>query len=169
MAERPTRTLVVFTSVDGNTRAVAQSIAQAVGADLAEVELAKPLPTGFMRYVTSGLSAFLKLKPPIQPLDVDPNAYDLLFVGTPVWAGNFAPALRTFFNEHPVSRKVAALFATCNEDGSHSLDDLSGALSGNKVLTKLALASKDGIGEIEIKRATEWAVTIYDKVRMGRV
>jgi len=169
MAERPTRTLVVFTSLDGNTRAVAQSIAEAVNADLAEVELVKPLPTGFMRFVVGGFSAVLKLKPAIQPLDVDPNAYDLIFVGTPVWANNFAPALRTFFQEHPVSGKVAALFATCKDDASRSLDDLSGTLSGNKVLTKLGLSNKEGMSETEIKRATEWAITIYDKVRMGRV
>ncbi|MCD6303039.1 MAG: NAD(P)H-dependent oxidoreductase [Anaerolineae bacterium] len=169
MAERPTRTLVIFTSLDGNTKAVAQAIAEAVGADLAEVQLVKPLPTGFMRYVVGGFNAILKRKLAIQPVDVDPSAYDLLFVGTPVWAGNYAPALRTFLQEHPVSGKLAALFATCKDSAGHSLNDLSGALSGNKILTKLALPSKEGISEADLKKATEWAMTIYDKVRRGKV
>ena len=71
MTDRPPRTLVVFASLGGNTRTVAQAIAETVGADSAEVHLAKPLPTGFMRYLVGGFTAFLKLKPAIQPVDVD--------------------------------------------------------------------------------------------------
>jgi len=169
MTDRPPKTLVVFTSLEGNTRTVAQAIAETVGADVAEVQLAKPLPTGFMRYVVGGFTAFLKLKPAIQPLDVDLNAYDLLFVGTPVWARNYVPALRTFFKAHPVSGKQVALFATCRQDATRSLEDLSGTLSGNRTLTKLALVAPDGIQEADVKKATEWAANIYDKVRRGRV
>jgi len=169
MADRPTRTLVMFTALDGNTRSVAQAIAKAVGADLVEVKLLKPLPTGFTRFIVGGFSAFLKLKPAIQPVDVDPSDYDLLFVGTPVWAGNYAPALRTFFRDHPVSGKLAALFATCKDGAGHSLEDLSGTLSGNKTLTKLSLACKEGVNEADIKKATDWASSIHDKVRRGRV
>jgi len=169
MTDRPPRTLVVFASLGGNTRTVAQAIAETVGADLAEVHLAKPLPTGFMRYVVGGFTAFLKLKPAIQPVDVDLDAYDLLMVGTPVWARNYVPALRTFFKTHPVSGKLVALFATCGEDATRSLEDLSGTLSGNKTLTKLGLVAPDGIQEADVKKATEWAASIYDKVRRGRV
>lgn len=169
MTDRPIRTLVVFTSLDGNTRSVAQAIAKAVGADLAEIQLAKPLPTGFMRYVLGGFLAFFKLRPAIQPVDVDPNAYDLLFVGTPVWAGNYAPALRTFFRDHPVSGKLTALFATCKDGAGHSLEDLSGTLGGNRTLTKLSLACKEGVNEADIQKATDWASSIHDKVRRGRV
>lgn len=49
-------------------------------------------------------------KPEIESLNKNPIEYDFLFIGTPVWAGSFAPVLRTLFDCMRFKDKKIALF-----------------------------------------------------------
>ena len=42
----------------------------------------------------------MKAMPELLPIEKNPQNYDILFIGTPVWASAYAPSLNTFFQSH---------------------------------------------------------------------
>ena len=104
--------LVVFYSLDGNTRLMAESVASATGADILELKPVKEITrNNFMKIFVGGKQAFTKAEPELLPFDLKPEDYDIIFFGTPVWAWTYSPALRTYFRDHkPVGKKVALFY-----------------------------------------------------------
>lgn len=143
------KTLIVYYSLTGNVKTIAESMASAAGADLLELKLKEGLkPTGGFKFLWGGKQVFMKEQPELQPIDKNPNDYDLIIIGTPVWAWTFAPALRTFFNKVKIENKKIALFC-CH-----------GGVKG-KVFERMkkALGNNHFIGEIDffepLKMGTE--------------
>lgn len=113
--KEPMKTAVVYFSLEGNTRYAAEKIAVRLGADLIRLIPAKEYPTGKVsKYFWGGKSASFGETPKLEPYRFDPDLYDLVILGTPVWAGTFAPPLRTFVRENKLTGKKAALFACCS-------------------------------------------------------
>ncbi|MCK5289167.1 MAG: flavodoxin, partial [Candidatus Omnitrophica bacterium] len=83
--------IVIFYSFEGNTKLIAESIAKTIGADLLELKPKSEMQSkGFMKYVWGGKAVMMKAKPELLPMDKDIKGYDILFIGTPVWAGTYA-------------------------------------------------------------------------------
>ncbi len=89
------KALVVYYSRTGNTRKVAEQIAMTLGSDIVEIIDLKNRK-GIFGFLTAGYSAYSRKLTEIKAPDADPSAYDLLVVGTPIWAGNITPAIRTY-------------------------------------------------------------------------
>jgi flavodoxin len=53
----------------------------------------------------------MKEKPVLYSFDKNPNDYDLIFIGTPVWAFSYAPAFNSFFDKIKIINKKIALFS----------------------------------------------------------
>lgn len=105
--------LLVYYSLDGNTDFVAQSIARETGADAVRLHQVKEPPEGFGRYLVGGREALSRHYVDIYSYrDLDPQDYDTIILGTPVWAGTYAPALRTYLKQHPFHDKGVYLFAS---------------------------------------------------------
>ena len=157
--------LVVFYSLDGNTRLMAQAIAETVGAKMLELKPEKEITrNNFMKIFAGGKQAILKAEPELFPFDVKPEEYDLIFFGTPVWAWTYAPALRTFFRYNkPVGKKVALFY--CHGGGpGNFLQKFSEAVEGNEILGSIDF--KDPVRNEKEKdsvRAAEWAKEILKK------
>ncbi len=130
--------LVIFYSFSGNTRLIAETIATATDADLLELKPKKEIPShGFMKYVAGGKAALTKASPELMPLDKNSNDYDVLFIGTPVWAWTYAPALRSFFAAHPIAGKKIALFC-CHGGGKGGIfTTMKDAVPGNQILGEI--------------------------------
>jgi len=111
------RILVVYYTFEGSTKLIAESIASAIDADILRLEVMKELKShGFGKYLWGGKQVVMKSKPALKPLEKNPDDYDILFIGTPVWAYNFSPALRTFFATVKLSGKKIAIFCSCGGD-----------------------------------------------------
>lgn len=152
------RVLVVFHSHEGNTRSLAENIADEIGADLEELVPEKVVPSGPMKYFWGGSQVMMGRKPPIQPLSSDIGSYDIIFIGTPVWAWTFTPPIGTFLKEHPFSGKKVALFASCEGGPGKTLEKMKEALKGNEFIGEewfFAPLKKDT--EATLKRARDWA------------
>jgi len=107
------KTAVIYYSMEGNTKYTAGKIAARLHADLIELIPVKEYPTGKVsKYFWAGKSATFGESPRLEPYGFDQNQYDLIILGTPIWAGTFAPPLRTFIRENKLSRKMLALFAS---------------------------------------------------------
>ena len=156
--------LVIFYSFTGNTKLIAENIAEAIDADILELKPKKEIKSeGFMKYFQAGKEVIMKSKPELLPLDKNPEDYDVLFVGTPVWARSCPPVLNSFLSAHPLSEKKIALFC-CHGGGK-------GNIFGKM---KEALKNNWMVGEIDfqeplkknrdnnIQKARKWAENIVN-------
>ncbi|RLF57222.1 MAG: flavodoxin [Thermoplasmata archaeon] len=127
--------LVVFYSYEGNTKFIAKTIAESIDADVLELKPVKEMNSkGFMKFIWGGQKVIMKQKPELNPFNFNPVDYDVLFIGTPVWAFTYTPALRTFFSKIKLENKKIAIFC-CHEGGmKKTLDKMKKALTGNTII-----------------------------------
>jgi len=158
--------LVVYYSFEGNTKLMAESIAQTVEADILELKLVKESESkGFMRYVWGGKEALMKKKPELLTFDKNPQDYDLLFIGTPVWAWSYAPALSTFFSEVKVAHKKIALFCCHGGGKGKTLKKMEAAITNNQIIGTIDFIDpKKKNREANIEKVKQWAKEIVSKV-----
>ena len=157
------KTLVIYYSFEGNTKLIAENIAKAVDAEILEIKPVEEIKTkGFMKFFWGGKQVMMNEKPELQPLDKNPNNYELIMIGTPVWAWGPAPPMKTFLEKYKFENKKIALFC-CHGGGKGKIFDKM----------KTALDEKNEfIGQIDfieplkkktrekIDKAVEWAKRI---------
>ena len=112
------KVLVLYYSTTGNTELIAQKIATTCEGELEEVKLENPNRyRGFLKYALGGFDVFRKLEPQILPLKKDPKAYDIIFIGTPMWNRGITPAIRTLLAKLQGLNKKIYFFYT--QKGNH--------------------------------------------------
>ena len=95
------KSAVVFYSLEGSTKRVAQAVAERLGADLIELTCENPYPTeGRARLLRGSKDAMTGAKPALKPYAFDAAAYDLVVVAGPLWCGKMAAPLNTFKRDH---------------------------------------------------------------------
>lgn len=158
------RILVIYYSYEGNTKFVAQTIASTVKADLLELKPEKEINAkGFMKYIWGGRQVLMKARPVLKELDKDLVDYDLLFIGTPVWAWSYAPPLNTFFHSANFQGKKIALFCCHGGSKGKTLEKMASRLRENEIIAipdffeplkkdKTSVASK----------VAQWALEVVD-------
>jgi flavodoxin len=106
--------LVIYYSRTGNTKFVAEKIAETLGAELKEL-IDKKNRKGFWGYLRAGRDSIMKVKTEIEELNIDLDKYELVFLGCPVWVANVPPAIRTYLDRTDLVDKKLVLF--CTQDG----------------------------------------------------
>lgn len=104
---------IIYHSHTGVTRSLAKKIKTACGAVLIEV---MPKPTyNFLSLYTIGMYHAIKdQQDPIEQKKIDVGGYDLLILGTPVWAGKPTPAMNSAISAlKGYEGKKAIIVATC--------------------------------------------------------
>jgi len=135
------RALAVYYSRTGVTKTVAEAIAQRLGADVEELIDTKSRK-GPLGFVIAGKDAVRKKLTRIEPVKKTPADYDLVVIGTPVWAGTMASAVRTYLSHRGSEMKKVALF--CTQGGKspgHTLEDMQ-ELCGKPPVETLSLRTK---------------------------
>ena len=154
--------LVIFYSFEGNTKFISENIAEEVGADILELKPVKEITRNkVMKFVVGGKQAMSKAEPEIESFEIDPNEYDLIFIGTPVWAWTFAPALRTFFSNIKIENKNIGLFCCHGGGPGKVFEKMEEKLEGNSILGKIDF--KDPLKhdkENDAQEAKKWAKEI---------
>ncbi len=105
------KALVVWFSRTGTTRKVARTIVERTGWDAEELveDRSRRGPLGWLRSVYDakrGVPARLR------PATKDVAAYDLVVVGTPIWAGRVSSPIATYLRAHAAALPRVALFVT---------------------------------------------------------
>ena len=103
--------LVIYYSRTGKTRAAAQFIGETLGCDILEIKDLKDR-SGISGFFSGSGDARKKVFTEISPDQFDLSNYDLIFIGAPVWASQFPPAILTFFDIADFTHKNVILFAT---------------------------------------------------------
>jgi flavodoxin len=90
------KSLVVYYSLTGKTRLVAQTIAEDLSATLVEITEVKPRRLGTFIYLIGGFGAMTNRGSNINPMDVELKQYERIFIGSPIWASRPVPAVNSF-------------------------------------------------------------------------
>jgi flavodoxin len=155
------KTLVLYYSYEGTTATIAAAIAEHLGADQERLSVInEPKKNGFGKFVWGGSQVFMKRLPKIEPLKHDPSAYDLLILGTPVWAGNYAPAIRTLFHTFRFSGKKTAFFYTDLGGPGRVEENMEKELSKSTIVGRLHLSRASRDIEKSIAAAKSWSNTL---------
>ena len=102
--------LVVYYSKTGNTKKVAQDLAKELKADIDEIIDLKDR-NGIKGWLLGGRDATKSCLTEIKT-NKDPSKYDLVIIGTPIWAWNSTPAVRTYITNFKNRFKKVVIFAT---------------------------------------------------------
>lgn len=109
--------LIVDYSWTGMTRRVALDMARKLGAEHAAIRDARPR-RGLSGRIRSALEAVFRCHPAIVYDGPDPAAFDLVIVGTPVWASRMASPVRTFLRDYGARIRKPAVFCTYAGSGA---------------------------------------------------
>ena len=116
-----TKTLVLYYSQTGATKAVAEALQSQLGADIASIEAVEPYDTDYAATVARWCQEReAGVKVAIQPLAVNLDRYDTIFLGFPVWGGTVASPVETFLADNSLAGKTVVTFATFGSGGLDS-------------------------------------------------
>ncbi len=134
--EEAPKMLVLYYSQTGNTKAVAEEIANKLGADIEEITMEDPYDPDFQATIDRCMKEREQdILPTIHPVKADLANYDVIFLGYPVWFGTYAPPVITFLNGADLSGKKIVPFCTFGSGGlESSVKDLVAAEPNAEVI-----------------------------------
>jgi len=135
------KVLVVFYSRTGTTREVARVLAQNIDCDVEEI-VDKTNRNGLIGFIKSGFAALRGLSTQIENTKYDASSYDILIIGTPVWAGHVSCAVRAYLEENARNLKKVAFFSTASGDTDDKVFIDMEKLCAKKPLSVLRINSK---------------------------
>ena len=158
--------LIVYYSLTGNTKYIAECIKEAVDADIQPIKPIKEIdPKGTMKFLWGGMQALMKNNPNLFPIEKEPKDYDLIFLGTPVWAWTFSPPIRAFIEQYDLSGKKIAIWCCSGGGPGKTLEKLKRAIKNAQILGEIdfvePLTNKKEIAQQQVK---SWAKEITNKL-----
>jgi flavodoxin len=139
------KTLVIYYTRSGNTRKAAEEIAAALGADIELLRdgVNRGGPIGFIK---SGREARSGATVDLKPLEHDPSTYDLVVVGTPVWARMVSSPVKTFLRTVPTGSAKLAWFCTVGASSESFKDNCFTTMTeaaGRNPMAMIGLSSRE--------------------------
>lgn len=145
--DRPTteagKTLIVYFSWSGNTRAVANTIQELTGCDIVEIEVEEPYSSVYNE-VTARARQELDndIRPTLVTQVKNIDEYDTLIVGTPIWSSRLAPPVKSFLAMYDLTGKKIAPFCTHGGSGTaQSVNNIRSVCPDSEILQSLAISS----------------------------
>ncbi|MBN1494091.1 MAG: NAD(P)H-dependent oxidoreductase [Candidatus Omnitrophica bacterium] len=129
------KALVLYFSLTGNTKFISHIIRDAIGADEARI--------------------------PLQGEGVQFENYDVIFIGTPVWAFGVPRPLQRFLEKTTISQKRIAIFCSFSFIQGIVFSGLRGLLKGNTIVGQRAFREPRRYkSKYQAAIAREWAQAI---------
>lgn len=113
------KTLIVYYSFEGNTEFIAKELQRVTDADLCALKPEAEIKShGFTKYFWGGMRVMMKKEPELINVVPSMDDYDLIILGSPVWAFTYSPAMRTFLKKYgaQLQRKKVACYC-CHKGG----------------------------------------------------
>lgn len=141
--------LVVYFSATGNTRSVAEALADMRGAELYEIVPEQPYTNEDLDYSNDSCRANTEqnddsARPAISGSIGNIDQYDTIFVGFPIWWGTMPRIMYTFFEAYDMSGKTIAPFCTSGGSGiSSAVGEITGLEPSATVTEGLQIGSSN--------------------------
>ena len=100
----------------GNTKIMAEMIAEKTGSDTFEIVPSKDYPKTYKECTDVAKDEQKKNARPAYKGDVDTSAYDTIYIGYPIWWGDMPMLVYTFLEKHDLNEKTIIPF--CTHEGS---------------------------------------------------
>lgn len=128
------KTAVIYYSLRGNTRRIAELAAEACAADIAEIEPIVPYAGEYMEIVDQGkMEVDEGICPEIKPVSINIGEYDCIIIGSPTWWYTIAPVVQTFVKSQNWNGKTVIPFTTNGGWPGSALKDLEKECRGAAV------------------------------------
>ena len=117
------RSIVVYFSCTGNTKAVAEEVAAQTGSELHEIVPEEPYTEEDLNYNNDNCRANIEMndpesRPAISNTIENFSEYDTIYIGYPIWWGSLPRIMNTFLDTYDFSGKTIVPFCT---SGSSSI------------------------------------------------
>lgn len=151
--------LVAYFSATGTTAKVAEMLADAIGANLYEIEPVVPYTQAGLNWMDQNSRSSKEMSDKaFRPAIIDKDAhiadYDVIFVGFPIWWYVAPTIINTFLEKYDFSGKKIVLFATSGGSGfGRTVEELKGSVSESAELIEGGILN----GAQTYQGLTEWA------------
>ena len=161
------KVLVVYYSLTGNTKMIAEAIAESIDSEILELKPVKELKAeSGSKYFWGGYQATMKIKPKLKPIEINPLDYDLIILGTPVWAWTYSPPIHSFLSKFDLAGKNVALWTCSQGDGIKAMNKLKKALKNANTLGEIRFKEpKQHNPELSKEEAIKWAEEILQRIK----
>ncbi|WP_296881461.1 flavodoxin [uncultured Methanobrevibacter sp.] len=113
------KSLVTYYSRSNITKKLAEKIAGKTNSDIEEI-ISNVKYEGKIGYARAGKDAMTEKIIDIKSLKFDPAEYDMVYIGTPVWAGKAASPVITYLKMNEGKFTNVKFFATAGSSGFES-------------------------------------------------
>ena len=150
------RKLVAYFSASGVTAKVAESFAEAIGADIYEIEPETPYTKADLDWTNKQSRSSIEMndpasRPAIAGLRDNMDDYDTLFVGFPIWWYIAPTIINTFLESYDLTGKTIIPFATSGGSGMGKTNEkLLPSCAGAKLLEGKVF--KSNVSKAEMNR-----------------
>lgn len=169
------KTLIVYLTRTGNTKAIAEIIQKHIGGELIAIELETPYPKNYQETVQQvskeNETGYL---PPLKTKIENIEKYDVVFVGFPTWGMQMPPPMKSFLHQYNLSGKTVIPFNTNAGYGvGNSFETVKELCPNSKVLEGFEMkagAERDGqflvIKDTKAKEAEKAVKTWLEKLNL---
>lgn len=155
--------LVAYYSLTGKTEKTATAIANASGGTLYKIQVDKQYPDDKKeRRKILEQEIENNYLPPLAPTDINPENYDIIFIGSPVWANHISQPIKSFLAKYNLTDKNVIPFVTHSGGGrGQSFDDVA-ALCKNCIVDMDGWSSwGSGVG----RKLTKWVTQQINDIK----
>ena len=155
------KALVVYYSRTGHTKKVAETIADMLSCDREEI-VDTQWRSGPLGWLRSGYQTTKKSLTELKDLESDLSAYDLVIIGTPVWAGTVSVPVRTFVSQYKDLLCRIAFFSTHAGDETQNEFVEMEALCETQPVSVVSFSSREVEKEHYIEKVKEFVIKLEE-------
>lgn len=156
------KAIVVYYSLTGKTKSIAEGLAKELGCETKQIEEVKKRSI-VGAYILGAFTAMRGKVSEIRPLDIDMQAYDTVVIATPVWASSPVPAINAFVaNTSFKNKNTVFIISSASGDDSKAATLLTNKIhaKGGTVLHHHAIKT-NGLKEEDINRKAKDIAGLY--------
>ena len=146
--------LVAYFSASGVTAKVAQTLADAIGADIFEIAPNIPYTAADLNWTDKNARSTIEMNDPSSRPEIrakldNMNEYDTIFVGFPIWWYVAPTIINTFLESYNLTGKTIIPFATSGGSGMGKTNEkLAPSCKGAKLIEGKRFASSASAKEL---------------------
>lgn len=151
------KTLILYYSRTGNTKAACEALQKELGADIQEIKDLNSRDKGF-GMIAGMVKTILGMQTDIEPETVDFDPYGTLIISAPIWASKFGLAMRTFVERSSFQDKRVVIFITADSFVEEKYQQQHTALieeSGGQVIGHFQVQATDLADGEKVPRTKE--------------
>lgn len=160
------KVLVVYYSKTGNTKMISNEISKRLNADVEEVIDINDRQ-GYLNLLKSIKEAISEKESKIHDLKYDPENYDLVIIGTPVWASRIASPIITFLKRNRTHLNNVAFFYTQTGSSKNLVFEQMEKFSEAFPLATLSIFGKDIEKGFHIAKIEKFISSLNIKIKVS--